>query len=71
MREPRENSFKHQSQCSIILNMVVKGCGGKRPVFSKAIVQQAADVKPRQNGREALTGSGELLLIYIILYMYV
>lgn len=37
-------------------------------VVSKAIVLQAADVKPRQNGREALTGSGELLLIYICIF---
>jgi len=63
MREPRENSVKRQSQCPI--KTVVEGCGGARPVVSQAIVLQAADVKPRQNGREALTGSGELFLIYM------
>jgi len=54
---------------SVVLKMVVKGCGEARPLVSKAIVLQAADVKPRQNGREALTGSGELLHIYIYIYI--
>jgi len=69
MRGPRENSLKRQSQRPIILKMVVEERGGIRLVDFKAIVLQAADVKSRQNRREALTGSGKLLLIYITLYI--
>jgi len=54
-RERCENRVKtllngNRSVLSYNTKTVAKGCGGARPVVSKAIVLQAADAKPRQNG---------------------